>query len=237
MIYSDTEFYYTTQDLITKSEIILDKEETKHLSQVMRHSVGDEIFVTDGVGNVYRSKITHIAKNNSILEIISVEKSKERFPNIFLFIPILKSSDRFEFALEKSIELGITNIVVYSAKNSHKRGVKLERWRRIGLAAMKQSLQAFKPNIQYMESLDKVDFDNSTNFIFDQLASKYFSEILPELHEEKRINLIFGPEAGLNENEKNKPNNSQLIYLTKNRLRAETAIISAISFLSTSFQK
>lgn len=231
MIYSNTEFYYANPNRINDSTIYLEREEAKHLIQVMRHSFGDVVYVTDGIGNVYESKIVSLSKSDVSLEILKVRQNEQRFPNTTLFIPILKASDRFEFALEKCVELGITSFVIFSAEKSYKRGVKLERWEKITLAAMKQSLQTFIPRLEFRESLQIDNTDNTRNFVFDQLAEKRFSHIESSLDKDLLTNLIFGPEAGLTQNEIDNIPNSDLVFLTKNRLRAETAVISAASLL------
>jgi len=231
MIFSDTEFYYAEPEQINDSSIILDNEEVKHLVQVMRHIVGDIVFVTDGIGNIFESKITVVAKSNAILDIKKKITQKNKFPNITFLIPILKSSDRFEFALEKCVELGITNFMVYNAEKSYKRGVKIQRWEKILIAAMKQSLQSYKPIIEFRKSLSLIDSLDTVNIIFDQKAEETIIDLNKIDEINKKINFIFGPEGGLTENEMKSVSNSKLVKLTDNRLRAETAIISAASIL------
>jgi 16S rRNA (uracil1498-N3)-methyltransferase len=233
MIYSNTEFYYAPPEQIDNSNIILNDEETKHLHQVMRRVVGDVVYVTDGAGNVFESIISVVSKSNVILKIQSKKTQKNKYPNITFCIPILKSSDRFEFALEKCVELGIINFTIFSAEKSYKRGVKLERWEKILIAAMKQSLQAYKPNIEFRKSLSLAESKDSLNIIFDQLAKGSISELLEGEFIKGKVNFIFGPEGGLTQNEINNIENAKLVKLTENRLRAETAIISAASILST----
>ncbi len=100
----------------------------------------------------------------------------EKFPNITIFIPILKSSDRMETALEKCVELGFTNFVIFSAEKSPKKGIKLNRLDKIALAAMKQSLQSNKPKIVCPELDEFFKQKNVQNIMFDQLADKSILE-------------------------------------------------------------
>ena len=73
--------------------------------------------------------------------------------NIFFCIPKLKYSDRFEFALEKCTELGITNFIIFDSERSIHKSDKKERWEKIVLSAMKQSLRSYLPNITVINSL------------------------------------------------------------------------------------
>lgn len=149
----------------------------------------------------------------------------------------LKSSDRFEFALEKCVELGITNFLIFNAKKSYKRGIKLERWNKILLSAMKQSLQSHKPKISFTESLKNYLPENSKKIILEQNSeisiNKYFEDIdnRNELFNRESY-FIFGPEGGLTNEEIIGIKNSKQLQLTKNRLRAETAIIAVGSFIN-----
>jgi len=236
MIFSNTEFYYTPKEFISGNTIIIAEDEAKHIVKVMRHSINDEIFVTNGEGIVYRAIIENITKR----EIVAAVKEKfllaNKTENLTFCIPILKSADRFEFALEKSVELGITNFLIFNAKKSYKRGVKIERWERILLSAMKQSLQSFKPKIEFTNSL-KTSLANKSNIIvFEQNAGVTLKSYLEnkskiEAITEKETYFIFGPEGGLTEEELNIKNGIKL-KLTDNRLRAETAVITVGSFLS-----
>jgi len=232
MIFSDTEFYYAAPSQINESSIILDNEEAKHLVQVMRHSVGDIVFVTDGIGNIFESKINLISKNSIILEILKTHIVNEKFSNITIFIPLLKSSDRMETALEKCVELGFTKFVFFSAEKSPKKGIKINRLEKIALAAMKQSLQSNKPTIVNRGLGELTKQVNVQNILLDQLAEKNIKELKKEYILNTPINLFFGPEAGLTQKDISKIANPLKVYLTSHRLRAETAIITAASIIA-----
>lgn len=232
MIFSNTEFYFAEPNDITLSEIILNRDETKHLTQVMRHSLGDEINITDGLGNVYKCELIKTEKVSAKLKIIEKNINPELYPNIVFYIPILKSSDRLEFALEKCVELGITHFVIYSSDKSYKRGVKLERLNKILLAAMKQSLNSTLADIKIIKDLKSQLSEMKKSVIFDQHADIHLSNYLKAKNNSDNINFIIGPEGGFSEDEMEIMNNFQKVYITQNRLRTETAVISAASFLS-----
>jgi len=113
MRFANTEFYYAPPEQIDNKNICLNDEEAKHLAIVMRHRIGDLVNVTDGKSKIFESKINLISKNSIILEILKTHIVNEKFSNITIFIPLLKSSDRMETALEKSVELGFTKFVFF----------------------------------------------------------------------------------------------------------------------------
>lgn len=235
MTFSDTEFYYSSFQINSNEQIKITGVEAKHISAVMRHKVDDEIYVTDGNGKVFKCRITSINKNEILLKLIDNYTLQNKYSSITFYIPILKFADRFEFALEKSAELGINNYKIFSADKSHNRGVKIDRWQNILISAMKQSLQSFIPKVEFIE-LKNQNIDNDRNIIFDQKADLTFSNFLIELKgklsKSENINLFFGPEAGLTKSDIDKIANPVFVKMNDNRLRSETAIITAASLIT-----
>lgn len=229
---SDVELYYSSHSIYDES-ILLDGEEAHHITNVMRHKIGDEIYITNGTGSIFKSVVAEIGKRNILAKVIDTYLYKNRFENIWFCISRLKSADRFEFALEKCVELGITNFIIYDSKRTVAKGEKTDRWNKILLAAMKQSLRAWLPKIQYEKSLDEITKLEGKKIIFDQNAEKNFISILNPKFLIGNYFLIFGPEGGLTEEEMNIPAGVLRKKLTDNRLRSETAIVTAASLLTT----
>lgn len=233
---SDIELFYSTD---IKSEIItVTGDEAHHAVNVMRHKEGDILYTTDGLGNIYKTEITRASKNNVTLNVLETHSYKNEFENIFFCIPRMKSKDRFEFAVEKCVELGITNFIVYESDRSISKGDKSDKWMKLGIAAMKQSLRAFLPSFQYAESIDAIikvySAEGKSVFLFEQHAETKFSDCSKDiLVSGKNVCFIFGPEGGISERELGLFVKEQLLQLTGNRLRSETAIISAAIILNS----
>ena len=196
----------------------------------MRHTAGDEIYVTDGDGKIYRAVIEECSNTHVNCKIMNVFNFENEFSNIFFCIPKLKSTERLEFAFEKSVELGITNFIVYSAKNSVSKGYKLERWQKILLSAMKQSLRSFLPNINICNSIEEIKNLDGKIIMFEQNSHNKFSSF--KLNNDIKYYFIFGPEGGLNREEIELADKENIYTLGKSRLRTETAVVSAASVLS-----
>lgn len=235
MRFANTELYFNNPSEI-KSEFTPSNEEAKHIIQVMRHKVGDKLNFTDGCGNLFETEIIQVSgKNKLSVKVLNKVECENHLNHITIFLPLLKSTDKLEFALEKCIELGFTNFVVFNSDNSHKRNVRLERLNKLALAAMKQSIQTHLPKINFIKNISEYNFDDSYNIIFDQLADFSLNHHLKDFEDNKNINLIFGPEAGLSDREMYEIYNKYLASLNVNRLRSETAIISAASIISNHY--
>ncbi len=226
---SNIELYYSSD--ISDGYIQIAEEESKHLVKVMRHGVGDKLNITDGLGRIFKSEIVETCSTSVTARILNVINYQNQFAEITFCIPRLKSSDRFDFSLEKCVELGITNFVVFNSERSIAKGEKLERWNKIALSAMKQSLRSYIPSICYIQSIKHLNEIEGEKIIFDQNAPISLSEFVKSdrLISEKHSIFIFGPEGGLTEKEISQLENAVLVKLTPNRLRSETAIIATAS--------
>ena len=225
--------YYST--IITNDIIEIAGDEYHHLKDVMRHKIDDEIYVTDGNGVIYHSKIKMIEKNKLECKIFSSIKTENKLKGITFCIPRMKSADRFEFALEKTVELGITNFIVFDSKRTVAKGEKLDRWQKIVMAAMKQSLRAWLPSIRYVKHIESLFSFDGGIILFDQNANDNFTNFISSNNQSLITNnwfFIFGPEGGFEKEELKIKNELYQIKLTENRLRSETAIITAASILA-----
>jgi 16S rRNA (uracil1498-N3)-methyltransferase len=194
----------------------------------MRSKIGDIIYITNGTGSIFKTEISFIENDKLSVKIIETIKTENKFENNFFCIPKLKNPDRFKFAIEKCVELGVTNFIIFESKRTVARGTNIKRWEKIALAAMKQSLRAFLPKIILVKNLSDIAESNGKKIIFEQNAERKFQF---EFEMDKKYYFIFGPEGGLTEDEL-KLFDTDLIYsLSDHRLRSETAIVKAASLI------
>ena len=226
---SNIELYYSAPENFTENAVILRGDDFHHITRVMRHAEGDDIYVTNGLGSIYRGKITTIAKTEAISSIESEYKYENKHKNITFCFPKLKSSDRFEFALEKAIELGVTNFIVFGSQRSVSKGTKIERWNKIALAAMKQSLRSYLPVLTEIKSIAELSGIQGEVIIFEQNSNQKLDQL--KIDENKNYYFVFGPEGGLAGDELKLFREKQIYNLAENRLRTETAIVKCASLL------
>ena len=100
---------------------------------------------------------------------------------------------------------------------------------------MKQSLRSFLPNITAVDSASKLPND-SIFVVFDQNADLSFEDFIKSeilTNSEKKFNFVFGPEGGFSEKELKLFSDAVKVKLSSNRLRAETAVITAAAILNS----
>ena len=209
----------------------LSEEETRHAVRVLRLNAGNKIEVSDGKGVRTKAEITEISKRSCSFQILEqIDEPEPILPKVA--IAPTKSIDRFEWFLEKAVELGVSEICPILCSNSERRIIKQERSEKVLLAAMKQSQRNWLPKLHsltpYSNFIEKAD---------EQLLITHCRDgkklgLTKELQTDSWI--MIGPEGDftLEEIELALKNEATEIDLGKSRLRTETAGIFALSVMN-----
>lgn len=224
--------FYAPPDQIHGTHIELRDQEAIHASKVLRCRPGDDITVTDGQGGWYEGTIVQIAKKSVKIETSFSEQRQQKQPRMVLGLGIIKKRSRLEFAVEKAVELGASTIALFRSEHTVKEKVRLDRLESVALSAMKQSMQAWLPEIKVYESLGEVVRDHEG---YTLLAAHEKTEAKPGVKEEFRrsgdVLLLVGPEGGFSDSEVHfiQDKGGRLVSLGRNRLRTETAAVVLLS--------
>jgi 16S rRNA (uracil1498-N3)-methyltransferase len=210
--------------------ISLPDDECKHV-KALRLREGESIFLSSGKGLAAEGRITFPGKKGvsvSITEFHDNPGEIER--DVTLALGILSNKDRFEFALEKSVELGIKNFIPLITERCQKKTVKYERLQAKAIAALKQCKRGCLPEIKEAQNISDVlsSATSGTQFV---LANEYGDNPRDFIFREKLI-LFVGPEGGFSEEERKliENMNADKLALGNRRLRAETAALAGVSF-------
>jgi 16S rRNA (uracil1498-N3)-methyltransferase len=226
-------------NLITKKGIYnLNDEETSHAVKVLRLKSGEEIDITNGMGYFFKAKIQSITKNNCTIEVFE-EKffEKERNYNLHIAIAPTKNIERFEWFVEKAVEIGIDRITPIISRYSERKVLKTERVEKIIISAMKQSLKAYKPQLD--ELMTFKDFIKNAN-AENKIIAECNTENTLKNFELKSTNIfMIGPEGGFdnNEFELSYKQGFKPLKINEFRLRTETAGVMTAATLSVLSQK
>jgi 16S rRNA (uracil1498-N3)-methyltransferase len=145
----------------------------------------------------------------------------------------LKNPSRFEFALEKSVEIGVNEITPLITEHViNKETEKTGRWQSIALSAMKQSQRCYLPKINkpvnFNEAI-KIHGEICKIIAHERTDKKY--KFISETGND--ISLFIGPEGGFTDDEidEAKMNDFKILNLGKRKLRSETAALVGLSKL------
>ena len=221
---------------IETNEIIVEGDDYRHLSKVLRKKEGDTLVITDGKLNIYECRII---LNDAKKIICRIEEKKynlyEPEINVTLFTAPLKNISRFEFAMEKAVELGVKKIQPVLTEHTIVKNkfskVKMERFGNIIKRATGQSQRCFLPELENVISFSEMIeiTENKKNRIVMYEFSND-NEIILNDNSSDEYYLLIGPEGGFSKNEVNSLSEADWTFksLGERKLRAETAAIVSL---------
>ena len=224
------QLFYNPNINETTESFFFDREESKHIIKVLRKKDGDSLFVTNGLGFLFKTQITLASDNKCVVSIISSEKRKPLPYHLHLAVAPTKMNDRYEWFLEKATEIGISEITPIICDHSEKKHTKTDRFDKILLSAMKQSNQYFLPKLnEPIAFKDFIKIENKGQLYIahcEETQKKSFKEALKPNSD---VTMLIGPEGDFSEKEIKLAIESSYIPVTlgNTRLRTETAAIVA----------
>jgi 16S rRNA (uracil1498-N3)-methyltransferase len=223
--------FYTPD--ISGDSYLLSEEESKHCIRVLRLKNGDMIRLMDGKGNFFDSEIVDDHPKKCAVAVRSVLKQPERAWKLEIAIAPTKNNDRLEWFLEKATESGIEKISLIDCDNSERSIVKAERLQKITVSAIKQSMNAFLPEISELSGLEKYLHTIKSSSAAKFIAHCQSKEKLPHLKtlysKGTDAIVLIGPEGDFSRREVDLAISLGFkeCSLGGNRLRTETAALYA----------
>ena len=214
----------------------LTEDDSRHAIKTLRLHVGDSIAVTDGHGNQYSAVISSVDSRRCSFRITDTQTTPPRPFSVRICVAPTKNLDRIEWFLEKAVEIGIERISFFFGQHSERRVLKLERLEKIAVAAMKQSLQSYLPQLD-----DAVPFGELLKTITEEqrfIAHLPTNEPPINLAKRATVNgqysVLIGPEGDFSDKEIQQAISAgfQMVTLGPNRLRTETAALTACQLLN-----
>lgn len=224
------QLFYNPDITEEASQIIFPKEESKHIIKVLRKTEGDILHITNGSGWLFTAKISMADIKNCVATIITKKEQVKRNYKVHLAVAPTKMNDRYEWFLEKATEIGIDTITPIICDNSERKVIKIDRYEKILLSAMKQSLSCFKPTLNNAISFKEFIGNTFTGQKFIAHCEETEKKSLKnELKLNQDIIILIGPEGDFSVKEIEMAINNKFIPVTlgNTRLRTETAAIVA----------
>jgi 16S rRNA (uracil1498-N3)-methyltransferase len=250
--------FYIPEEIGSKTELAIHSPELVHqIKNVFRLKVGDSIIVFNGTCFDYLCKIDKFGEPTIIggnsdsddgrtLLLTKLSSRRSAFSSarkVFLCAAVVKK-DTFEWIVEKATELGVTNIIPVMAERSEKKTLNEERLRKIAIEASEQSGRGDVPEISPIVSLEDAIKSFQQGPTSSATSSATVAVKLVAFHTEggtrsdlvqkdQPVTLFIGPEGGWSPDEIEvfHKNNIEVVCLGKQILRAETAVVAALSLI------
>lgn len=216
--------------------IRLTGEKAHYLSSVLRCRPHDTLIATDSSGIAYSAKISAITKKLAVLNIITPCHQDNESPLDIILLQGLLKGEKMDLVIQKSTELGVTEIVPVIAERSQLRETrKLQRWQKIAEEASRQCGRNRIPLIHEPAPFETAVITHGlrTGIICWERHGSPLSSVIDLCRREDTVVLCIGPEGGFSEHEVRSAEEQGFTAasLGKRILRAETAAISAIAIV------
>jgi 16S rRNA (uracil1498-N3)-methyltransferase len=222
--------------LIQSGNYSLNEEESKHCVRVLRLKEQDIVYLIDGVGGFYHARITEAnPKQCKVIVYQKFEEFGKRNYQLTIAIAPTKNIERFEWFLEKATEIGVDRIIPIVCQQSERKIIKPERLNKIIVEAVKQSKQAYLPQLAEIcsfKDLMKLVFTGKKLIAFCSEEGKIYlkNSVLPG----ENALILIGPEGDFSSDEIKQAFEKGYmgVSLGNNRLRTETAGVVACHTLA-----
>ena len=234
--------FFVKEDQIKDNEIIILGQDVNHIKKVLRAKKGDELQICNSQnGENFLCEINDLENENIICKIKEkINKNVESNIEVTIFQGLPKS-DKMEYIIQKSVELGVHDITPVEMKrcvvklNDKDKVKKIERWQKISEVASKQCGRDIIPKINNVVNISKIcSLIENYNILIvayenekENTLKQQLKEIKQQINDDNKvkIGIVIGPEGGLEEKDVEllKQNGAKVITLGKRILRTETA--------------
>ena len=228
---------FVNEPLSVGKSFSLNEEDSIHILRVLRMHAGDRVTVCSG-GVDYLCEIRSDTEANAVLSVLDSGTSDAE-PGVCVTLYVgMPKFDKLEMIIQKSVELGVTEIVPFVAKTSvSKPGdctQKCVRWNKISLEAAKQCGRGAVPEVKIPPDFGTVcrsagDYDLAV--VCYEAGGEPLSKLLGRYPDARKIAFLSGPEGGITPKEFQMltENGWKACTLGRRILRCETAPLCALS--------
>ena len=231
---------FLLEDLPDGDELLLAGDEGHHAARVLRVRPGEAVLVADGRGGLLECRVVDVAGDTVRLAVDARRTVPDPEPRLAV-VQALAKGERGELAVEVMTELGVDEIVPWSASRSiaqwrGERGMRsLARWRSVAAAAGKQSRRARFPAVADLVStagvVARIGQAAATLVLHEGAGEPLATAPLPAAG---TLLLVVGPEGGIAPEELDAftAAGARVVRLGGEVLRTSTAGAAALAALS-----
>jgi 16S rRNA (uracil1498-N3)-methyltransferase len=227
---------FVTPEALKDGNVVIADEAFHHLS-VLRLRAGDEILLLDGGGHLARAVLRQVSRSAAQAEVLARWEESEGLLPLRL-IQGLPKGEKFEWLLEKGVELGISTFTPVITERSQVRGEKIARWQRIIQEAARQSRRPLLPILEELRPLAQAltQTTETLRLMLWEEGSTPLNAALP-LDAPASCSLLVGPEGGFSATEAQSAIAAGFIpvSLGKRILRTETAGMAVAAVLQNRY--
>lgn len=180
--------FYTPQLRAGSLHYVLGVDESRHAVGVLRLGVGDSVYLTNGIGDMFECRVVVADIKGCEVEVVDCMAEYRRLPyGLHIAMAPTKNIDRYEWFLEKATEMGVDRITPVLVDRSERKVVKVDRSHKVVVSAAKQSLKAYVPQVDEL-----TDFKRFVTGDFGADVRKYIAYCSSEFEKVDLARVVTG---------------------------------------------
>lgn len=223
--------------------LTLTREDSIHCARVLRHRLGDRINATDGMGAMYECVITSDNPECVAASVLAVHEGWNARPyRLTAAVCPTKNNERFEWFVEKAVEIGVDVIVPLIGQRSERKVYKTQRAKKLVVSAAKQSLKSSFPVVEEPVSVkDFLGRYDGSNAQLKMIACCFETDSVQRLSisqalassDAKDVTIMIGPEGDFSPEEALSAISRGFVpvHLGLSRMRTETAALFSVAMV------
>jgi 16S rRNA (uracil1498-N3)-methyltransferase len=240
------------QPLTSGASLSLDDAQARHVGTVLRLGAGDRVRVFNARDGEWSARIADVSKRGMTVELVDFMRPARAVPDLdLLFAPVKRHAT--DLIIEKATELGVRRIRPVTTQRTIVETLRLERWQVIAREAAEQTERFDVPEILAASALTKLleEWDPTRPLLYADEAgddenapwggghgrAQPIGIVTANVKAEK-LAVLTGPEGGFTAHERTLLRTHTFVMpvsLGPRILRAETAVISALAVIQSSW--
>lgn len=202
-----------------------------HHLRTLRLRPGDRVIVFDDSGEEHEVRIERLGVRVAEASVLTSRRPlRESALDLVLAVALLRGT-KMDLVVEKATEIGVRRIIPVASRHALAQGARTERWRRIALAAAKQSGRTTIPTVdvpQPFADVLRASWPGLKLIAWEGERDAAFSALPADA---PAVVVVVGPEGGFADDEVAEALQRGFVAVTlaPRILRAETAAITAVA--------
>jgi len=190
--------FYSPQIPVIYDTLLLPESEARHALKVLRLRPGERLLLLDGKGTIAEAELLDSDRTGRTApcRILSRTLHPAPSPQFRLYVAPPHGKG-FDLLLKAATELGVTQISPILCRHAVSKPESVsENWQNVLIAACKQAINPFLPQLDQPAEFKKALENASETSFFGAVPDSHANPLLPKLHTASNLALWIGPEGG-----------------------------------------
>ncbi|MDR2189220.1 MAG: 16S rRNA (uracil(1498)-N(3))-methyltransferase [Azonexus sp.] len=230
--------FYCREPLAAGASVDLPPPVARHAGRVLRLPPGAAMILFDGRGGEYLAHIERIERDRVRARLADWRDVERESPLAVTLAQALQAGEKMDFTIQKAVELGVRDIAPVTSRRSvlrlagERAARRVAHWQGVAAAACEQCGRNQVPLVAPLEKLENW-LARPAAGVLRLMLTPDAEQTLADLPTSRIIQLLIGPEGGLDEQEiiAAEAAGFQAARLGPRVLRTETAGLAALTAL------